>query len=70
MDSIEFVRKYNQYLGEIEKVVKVKYMEVLETLRKEDPHDLVSPDTWFNTEIQARGYVWSLFLAEIHKQNP
>lgn len=67
MDAIEFVANYENYLAEIEQVVKKEYQPVLERLRENDPHDLVRPDTWFQGTNNARGYVWSLFLQEIKK---
>ena len=67
MEAIEFVMNYENYLNEIEQVVKPEYLSVLERLRANDPYDLVRPDTWFHTETSARGYVWSLFLNECRK---
>lgn len=67
MDAIEFVSNYDNYLSEIEQVVKQEYKPVIELLRDYDPHDLVTPDTWFQGTNNARGYVWSLFLQEIKK---
>ena len=67
MDAIEFVSKYENYLTEIEQVVKPEYQSAIERLRENDPHELVKPDTWFQGENNARGYVWSLFLQEIKK---
>ena len=64
MEAIEFVTKYDQYLTEIEQVVKPEYLQVIEKLRAVDPHDLVRPDAWFQGAANARGYVWSLFLKE------
>jgi hypothetical protein len=68
MDAIELVGKFETYLSEIEKVVKPEYYQVIEDLREIDPHDLISPETWFQTEINARGFVWTLFLREIRKK--
>ena len=68
MEAIEFVTKYEQYLTEIEQVIKPEYQPVIEKLRAIDPHDLVRPDEWFQTESAARGYVWTMFLKESKKQ--
>ncbi|MDD4990979.1 MAG: hypothetical protein PHR83_01995 [Paludibacter sp.] len=62
MDAFEFVINYPKYLKEIEMVIKPELFPILEELKNTDPHDLVSPDVWFVSETQARGYVWSLFL--------
>jgi hypothetical protein len=47
MDSIIFIRKYEAYLNEIQKVVKPEYQSVIDDLLQIDPHDLITPDTWF-----------------------
>ncbi|KAF0238493.1 MAG: hypothetical protein FD181_996 [Prolixibacteraceae bacterium] len=65
MDSIIFIRKYESYLDEIHKVVKPEYQSVIEDLLQNDPHDLVTPDTWFNDASGARGLVWTLFLIKV-----
>ena len=67
MDAIEFVNNYENYLTEIEQVVKPEYQPAIERLRKNDPHDLVRPDTWFQGATNARGFVWALFLQEFKK---
>jgi hypothetical protein len=64
MEAIEFVANYENYLTEIEQVVKPEFLPVIEKLRAIDPHDLVRPDTWFQGSANARGYVWLLFLKE------
>ena len=67
MEAIEFVVNYDTYLTEIEQVVKSEYLPAIERLRATDPHDLIRPDAWFQTESAARGYVWTLFLNEKRK---
>ncbi len=62
MDAIEFIRNYPDYIKELEEVVKPELINVVDELKNMDPHDLISPDVWFVSETQARGYVWSLFL--------
>ena len=70
MDAIEFIRNYPDYISELEQVVKPELFPVLEELKNTDPHDLISPDVWFVSETQARGYVWSLFIRKCkHKNN-
>ena len=64
MEAIEFVANYENFLAEIEQVVKSEYHPVIEKLREIDPHDLVKPDSWFQGSANARGYVWMLFLKE------
>ncbi len=64
MDAIEFVNHYQQFLSEIEKVVKPEYKKAIKTLREKDPHDIVRPEAWFHNINDARGLVWALFLRE------
>ena len=64
MEAIEFVINYENYLNEIEQVVKPEYLPAIERLRARDTHDLLRPEAWFQTESSARGYVWTLFLKE------
>ena len=68
MDAIEFVVRYEDYLSEIEQMVKPELMPVIEQLKETDPHDLVRPDTYFLSESHARGYVWTMFMIEVRKQ--
>jgi hypothetical protein len=67
MDAIVFVRNYNKYLNLIGKVVKEEYQPIVDKLREIDPHDLVRPDTFFDSEQSALGYVFNLFLIESKK---
>ncbi len=62
MDALEFIQNYPRYISELEQIIKPELICVLEELKNTDPHDLVSPDTWFVSSNQARGYVWSLFF--------
>ena len=67
MEAFEFVNNYQSYLEEISQVIKPELQPVLDELKEIDPHDLVSPDSYFNTENSARGYVWSLFMKRAKK---
>lgn len=62
MDAIEFIAKYENYLSEIKGVIKLELYPIIDEMEKIDPHDLVKPDTFFSSETQARGYVWSQFI--------
>jgi hypothetical protein len=68
MDAIEFISNYPTYLDEIEQIVKPELLPVVEHLRHFNPCHLVSPDVWFVSELQARGFVWTMFLKECHKR--
>ena len=65
MDAFEFINKYETFIEEIEQVIKPELLPVLEKLKETDPHDLITPETWFARTSHARGYVWSLFLEMI-----
>ena len=67
MDAIEFVVNYENYLTEIEQAVKPEYLPIIKELKEIDPHDLVRPESWFQSESEARGYVWSKFWRELKK---
>ena len=67
MEAIEFVMNYENYLNEIEQVVKLEYLPAVKYLRDKDPHDILRPESWFQSESAARGYVWTMFLREVRK---
>ena len=64
MDAFEFICNYNKYLEEIEQVIKTEFLPVIEELKRIDPHDLVTPETWFARTDHARGFIWSLFISK------
>jgi len=68
MDALEFIIHYPDYLNEIEAIVKPELIPIVEELREIDPHDLVSPNSWIASELQARGFVWTIFLREYKKR--
>jgi L-fucose mutarotase/ribose pyranase (RbsD/FucU family) len=67
MDSIHFVVNYPTYLDEIEQVIKPELKSVVDDLRHIDPHDLITPDTWFPTESSAKGLVWEMFVRRVYR---
>ncbi len=62
MESIQFINNFEYFLDEIRAVVKPELLPLVEELKGVDPRDLVRPDTWFSSEGDARGFVWSLFI--------
>ncbi|MFZ4402069.1 MAG: hypothetical protein ACOYO1_18715 [Bacteroidales bacterium] len=62
MDAFEFISNYNKFLEEIENVIKPELLPTLEKLKEKNSHDLITPETWFVSPNQARGFVWVLFL--------
>lgn len=65
MEAIVFVKNYLNYLDEICQVIKPELLPILDELRELDPHDLVRPDSYFDSENSARGFVWSMFIKKI-----
>lgn len=66
MNAIEFINNYKKYIKEIRSVIKSNLDPVIEKLADTDPHDLITPETWFPNETAARGYVWSLFIDAVN----
>ena len=69
MEAIRFINNYELYIDEIRSVVKSELFPIIEELRGIDPHDLVSPESWFQDEANARGFVWSIFLNKVGAKN-
>lgn len=67
MDAIKFVANYENFLEEIKSVIKPELLPIINELKSIDPHDLVIPEAWFQSENDARGYVWSMFLIRARK---
>lgn len=65
MNSIEFITKYPDYLQMIKTVTKDEYQSVITKMEGWDPHDLVSPDSWFADENSTIGFVYRLFIREV-----
>lgn len=70
MEAIEFVNNYRKYLEEIGHVIKPELHPILNELKEIDPHDLVSPESYFNNENSARGFVWGMFMKRVKKYYP
>jgi len=68
IDAIEFVNYYQEFISEIEEVVKPEYEKAIQTLKDKDPHDIVRPEAWFHNINDARGLVWAMFLRESKKK--
>ena len=67
MEAIRFTQKYAQYLNEISSVIKPELLPIIDKIKEIDPHDLVRPDSWFQDENHARGFVLNLFLDKVRK---
>ena len=62
MEAIEFVIRYPDYISQLEAVVKPELLPAIERLRALDPHDIVRPEHYFNSEAEAVGVVLRVFL--------
>ena len=62
MDAITFINRYHLFLDEIREVVKPELFPIIEEMKGVDPHDLIRPEGYFESENHARGFVWSLFI--------
>ena len=67
MDATEFVSNYESFVKEIGSVVKSELFPVVEELLDKDPHDLITPNAFFQSKASARGFVWTMFLQEARK---
>ena len=65
MDAIKFVANYENFLDEIKSVIKPELLQIIDELKSIDPHDLVTPDSWFQNENDARGFVWGMFMKKV-----
>jgi predicted GH43/DUF377 family glycosyl hydrolase len=65
MEAIEFVIRYLDYVEQLEKVIKPEYQPAITKLKEPDPHDIVRPEHYFNSEAEAVGEVFRLFLRQI-----
>jgi len=64
MESSKFINNYDYYLSEISSVVKPELLPILVELKEIDPKDLVLPEAYFESEHNARGFVWSIFIGK------
>lgn len=62
MEAIQFINNYQYFIDEIRLVVKPELIPILDELQQIDPHDLVRPEEYFESEIQSRGFVWAMFI--------
>lgn len=69
MDAIKFVANFDSYLDEIRDVIRPELYSIIDELKSVDPHDSVRPDSWFQNESDARGFVWSMFLRRAKKNS-
>ena len=65
MDSIELINRYPDYTSQLEKVVTPEFEPTIKKLKERDPHDIVKPEHYFNSDAKAMGVVFKLFLKKL-----
>ena len=68
VEAIEFVTNYGTYVREIETVVRPEFKPIIQKMLEIDPHDLITPESYFQHENQARGFVWTIFIKKVKKE--
>ena len=68
VEAIEFVNNYEVYVKEIEAVVRPEFKPIIQKMLEIDPHDLISPESYFEHENHARGLVWRIFMKNAKKE--
>ncbi len=59
---------YEAYVKEIEAVVRPEFKPIIQKMLEIDPHDLITPEAYFEHENHARGLVWKMFMKKAKKQ--
>ena len=62
MTSIQFVMSYIEILEELDHAIKPEMYPAIRSLYVRNPHDLITPNTWFPSRDAAVGFVWRLLL--------
>lgn len=65
MEAIEFVSRYPEYIGQLEKIINPAYLPALLKLKKLDPHGIVRPEHYFNSGAEAMGIIVGLLLKQL-----
>jgi len=68
VEAIEFVTNYETYVKEIEAVVRPELKPIIQKMLEIDPHDLITPESYFEHENHARGFVWTIFIKKAKKE--
>lgn len=69
MDAIQFVNKYPVLVNQVSQMIKPEYQNVVNQLENTDPHDLITPETYFVDDVHALGFVWNMFRMLKDKTN-
>lgn len=67
MDALEFIANYKSYVARIEAISAEKFQPAIDEMYSRDPHDMVSPSSYFNSDAEAVGLVFRYFRLECNK---
>ena len=68
VEAVEFALKYESYVKEIEAVVRPEFKPIIQKMLEIDPHDLIIPESYFQHESHAEGFVWKIFMKKAKKE--
>ena len=68
VQAIEFVMNYERYVKEIEAVVRPEFKPIIQKMLEIDPHDLITPESYFDHESHAEGFVWKIFMKKAKQE--
>ena len=67
--SIDISSRFQHYISEIEDIIRPDLKNEIKKIREMDLHDyFFSPKHWFGNEIEAKGFVISLFMKQSKKK--
>ena len=69
ISSINISTKFQLYVSELEEILHPELKKEIKNLREIDLHDyFFSPKHFFSNEIEAKGFIWSLFRKQNRKK--
>lgn len=66
---MDFINFYDDLLVELGKIIKPEFTYLIDRLRKEDPHDLITTETEFESRIDALIYLWKILVRDFIKSD-
>ncbi len=62
MKSKVFIKNYTLYVELLLPIVQKKFYPIIFEMMGKNPKDLILPDTYFENESEARGFIFELFV--------
>ncbi len=62
IEPLMCIDRYMKYVEQIGDVVMKKFDPIIDYMYQLDPHDLITPDTYFSSNNEAIGFVFGLFI--------